>query len=307
MRRYFTRRRGMCNGVDDDCDGVSDEISLACGPSVDIGNVGECRVGLQRCLFSACEAGTDQCDANGYDRTCDGAAGPSEEVCDGRDNDCDGDADEGLFNACGTCGELPPEACNGRDDNCDGRVDEDAVCPSGYLCIATECVLPCIGGECTGGSLCTRIFPGPDTAIRGFVMSNDVHPAPCVIRPPDDAMTPVFQWNATMKKNASLVFVNQPDALPMAVRLMRFVLRANADQIPAPVSFAKRVNFVGPGSVFRSAKDNSALKGKPATMENARGSMWRPLLEEGSICDPVDGACVLDRCNGIACPSRHSL
>ena len=128
-----------CNGIDDDCDGISDEIGLACGPALDIGNVGECRVGLRRCLYSECEAGADRCDADGYDRTCDGAAGPSEEVCDGRDNDCDGDADEGLFNACGTCGELPPEACNGRDDNCDGRVDEDAVCPSGYLCIATEC------------------------------------------------------------------------------------------------------------------------------------------------------------------------
>ena len=41
---------------------------------------------------------------------------PEEEVCDGRDNDGDGETDEGL--------EDQPEDCNYRDDNCDGRVDE---------------------------------------------------------------------------------------------------------------------------------------------------------------------------------------
>ena len=34
-----------CNGLDDDCDGVSDEIVRPCGPAVEFGNVGECRIG----------------------------------------------------------------------------------------------------------------------------------------------------------------------------------------------------------------------------------------------------------------------
>ena len=44
---------------------------------------------------------------------------PSDEVCNGRDDDCDGDADEGFAGR--------PEVCNGVDDDCDGETDEDFV------------------------------------------------------------------------------------------------------------------------------------------------------------------------------------
>jgi len=65
-----------------------------------------------------------------------------EEICDGEDNDCDGDVDEGLMRACSSaCGigdqwcfrghmtectaRLPTqETCNNIDDDCNGRVDD---------------------------------------------------------------------------------------------------------------------------------------------------------------------------------------
>ncbi|MCC7535497.1 MAG: hypothetical protein IT379_04765, partial [Deltaproteobacteria bacterium] len=56
-------------------------------------------------------------------RVC-GACTPSREVCNGRDDDCDGRTDEGVTHACGRCGDVPRETCNGRDDDCDGRTDE---------------------------------------------------------------------------------------------------------------------------------------------------------------------------------------
>lgn len=90
------------------------------------------------------------------ERLCDGADGwtdcsaqlPTEEVCDGEDNDCDGDKDNGLAgepceisNEFGTCAttevcsgaagwscpalEPAPDLCDGIDNDCDGDIDED--------------------------------------------------------------------------------------------------------------------------------------------------------------------------------------
>lgn len=81
------------------------------------------------------------------------------EVCDGKDNDCDGEVDEGLTRACSSaCGagvevcvdgvwggcDAPPvnaEICNGLDDDCDGKIDEDEgdLCPPGAWCVFGTC------------------------------------------------------------------------------------------------------------------------------------------------------------------------
>jgi len=76
------------------------------------------------------------------------AATPAEEVCDGKDNDCDGEKDEDLVpescenaNDFGVCTALKeclgaggwscpagypgPEQCDGQDNDCDGDVDEE--------------------------------------------------------------------------------------------------------------------------------------------------------------------------------------
>ncbi len=82
------------NGIDDDCDGrVDEECVCQDGATRPCGNdAGICTYGTQTC----------QDDAWG---PCTGGTGPSSEVCNGIDDDCDGITDEGLLNACGTCGE----------------------------------------------------------------------------------------------------------------------------------------------------------------------------------------------------------
>ncbi len=51
---------------------------------------------------------------------------PSDEVCNGRDDDCDGASDEGAV-----CCRENPELCNGVDDDCDGMADEGIECCAG--------------------------------------------------------------------------------------------------------------------------------------------------------------------------------
>jgi len=116
----------LCNGIDDDCDGSTDEDlgTTTCG-------IGACRVTVQNCL-------------NGVRQSC-LPGSPAEEACNGLDDDCDGSTDEDLgTTTCGIgacrvtvadCQDGRPqacipapgstEACNGIDDDCDGFIDED--------------------------------------------------------------------------------------------------------------------------------------------------------------------------------------
>jgi hypothetical protein len=124
-----------CNGVDDDCDGDTDEgcqcqngQTMACGT-----NTGACTTGTQTC-------------SSGAWGPCVGGVGPTPEICNNVDDDCDGQTDEGLTQSCGTdqgacvagtqtcsagvwsacAGSVGPttETCNNIDDDCDGLKDE---------------------------------------------------------------------------------------------------------------------------------------------------------------------------------------
>jgi hypothetical protein len=99
----------LCNNVDDDCDGEVDEgLDAATIMNNDIpcaNDVGECVPGR----LTACEDGT---------ATCEGTTLPSQEICDQKDNDCDGNADEGLAGVA--------DVCDNADNDCDGNIDEDA-------------------------------------------------------------------------------------------------------------------------------------------------------------------------------------
>jgi hypothetical protein len=74
-----------CDDKDNDCDGTVDEgCSCATGKTRECGvSRGECQGGRQECV-------------NGIWTDCLDSVEPDEEVCDGKDNDCDGDIDEYL-------------------------------------------------------------------------------------------------------------------------------------------------------------------------------------------------------------------
>ncbi len=130
----------ICDGLDNNCNGLVDDGVEGDGQFCGTGNVGECDRGVR-----SCQGGVN---------VCTGDVSPVPELCNRLDDDCDGVIDEGLRNACGTCGEPPAETCDGLDNDCDGQVDDNAPCPGSQLCRFGHCVDRCNNNECNGQYQC---------------------------------------------------------------------------------------------------------------------------------------------------------
>ena len=68
-----------------------------------------------------CAAGKHTCGSNSFWSDCQGEVFPDPEKCDNKDNDCDGETDEGVKSSCGTCdltcNEQKIGAASGKDWN----------------------------------------------------------------------------------------------------------------------------------------------------------------------------------------------
>ena len=118
-----------CNGLDDDCDGSTDE-DLANAP---------CNVtnGFGTCLgVTACQAGK---------ATCEGQQ-PAKETCNGLDDDCDGAIDESSCDDGNLCTE---DACNVQLGGCLFATVTKA-CDDGDVCTGSD---TCKDGKCLGSKV----------------------------------------------------------------------------------------------------------------------------------------------------------
>jgi hypothetical protein len=173
----------ICDGKDNNCDGVCDGFNAACsnvnspgGPASD--NLGDpshnpipqnvCHPGEKLCpaicgasnSFGACTGEVQGCNPhqNGAIH-CD--------ACNGLDDDCDNKIDEDFVpqdcsTNCGVgqtqcvngqivCNSTPAttdDTCNGIDDDCDGKIDEDWVCDSSANCTGANCCTCGTGTTC---------------------------------------------------------------------------------------------------------------------------------------------------------------
>jgi MYXO-CTERM domain-containing protein len=141
----------LCDNLDNNCDTVVDAFYETCYPPGD-GN--GCDLATQVCQGN-CQVGLRLC-TNGSWGGCVGYQGPANEICNGMDDDCDGQIDEGVMNTCtdyttcttsttcAVCPVAPPEVCDAADNDCDGQVDEDYP-EKGKPCGSTV-------GECQPGT-----------------------------------------------------------------------------------------------------------------------------------------------------------
>ncbi len=185
-----------CNGVDDDCDGEVDEDCEACtepGATRDCGtDTGACTIGTQTCgedlVWGFCQGGVE----------------PTTEACNGVDDDCDGEVDEGGDSICDD-----GFTCNGME------VCSEGACVAGEPTDCSDLDGPCADGVCSdkdGGCIAVPKENGADCDDGEFCTIDGVCNAGVCETTPRDCSAESDQCNVAVCDEAADACVPQPVA-----------------------------------------------------------------------------------------------
>ena len=231
----------ICNGLDDNCNGTTDEgfdfdgISLGaacpavgvCGPGAVICSAS----GATTCSSHVTQAGVESC--NGLDDDCDGETdeqlswqgNPLGGACDGTGGCGAGVVECGKVgqvtcstNPEGSASQAAIESCNGVDDDCNGQIDDNIAttpnltCPTQGVCAGSAASLLCAGGQW----LCT--FTNPAFQITETTCDNLDNDCDGLT---DEALPlfwqdPTEAWTTRPVARTELAMARSPDALIVA-------------------------------------------------------------------------------------------
>jgi hypothetical protein len=146
----------VCDGTDNDCNGVVDDVSRSCFPFASgIAGTGICRAGVQACTAVPCGTAPNACCPAGW---------PAGKPCPGG----------AMYGACSGAVGPQPEVCNGIDDDCNGTVDNNITDPwAGTACCPTgnnaDCTNTGTGTRCRLGAY--QCVGGAKTCVGGIAKS----------------------------------------------------------------------------------------------------------------------------------------
>ena len=295
----WTQCVGSVTGSTRPCKGECGPGEETCGPDGWSGCTAS--VGGSRACSSSCGSGKQRCTPGGWS------------ICEL----------SGLTNACGTCGEAPAEICDGKDNDCDGLTDEGATCPGGAKCQGGACRKPCgtgeLSGKCAAGETCRSGTCTPDDCASVTCPVNQLcRGGACV----DPCAGVACASDRICKGGACLEISCYTMGCPGGQRCTQGACKAD----PCAGKTCPSDQYCREGACVKSCAGIACAAGEEcrdgACRETGCGaSCASPRICEGGSCsgDPcagvfcaanricVGGGCVDDPCRSISCPSAGEI